>query len=128
MQGWEFALSLKIAHVIERLWAIRYCGSLKKSNPEQMALIALNKRATVSNLLGSLMTEEQLWAYRSCCSVKKSDLSDSLMIRANLSQKPAIPSKKFIFFICFWQFFTAFPLFYAQGQIAPVALHSVALF
>ena len=32
-------------------------------------------------------------------------------------KKPAICSKKFIFLVCFWQFFTAFPLFYAQERI-----------
>ena len=37
-----------------------YCScSLKKSNHEQIALVALNKRATMSDLLRSLMTKEQ---------------------------------------------------------------------
>ena len=43
-----------------------YCScSLKKSNHEQIALVALNKRATMSDLLRSLMTKEQPWANRS---------------------------------------------------------------
>ena len=52
-------------------------------------------------------------------------MSDLLVIRANRSQKRAIRWKKIIFlyvFDRFWQFFTDFPIFYAQEQIAPVAL------
>ena len=58
-----------------------------------------------------LLLIEHLWAIRSRGSFKKSSMRDSLVIPANRSQKWAIRSKKFIFFICFWHFFfTAFPL------------------
>ena len=134
MQGWEFALSLlaflqKITYIIERLWAICSGHSLKKNNGKQIALVALNKRVTMSDSLRSFMTNERPWANLSRHSVQKSDMSDSLVICwANPFQKRAIRSKKFLFFICFWKIFTAFPLFYAQVWIAPVALCSVPLF
>ena len=88
-QGWKlcssfahslFALLVKITHFKERLWAIRSCRSFKKSNPEQIALIAFYKRATVSKLLLSLFTKERPWAKHS---LKKSDVSDSLLVQAN---------------------------------------------
>ena len=60
-----FALSLKIAHIKEWLWEIcsccflkneppwvnRSCRSLQKSNSEQIALVTLFKRATLSKSL-----------------------------------------------------------------------------
>ena len=69
-----------------------------KKSKSQIPLVAFYKRATVSE---SLFKKEQ---------------------------KRAIRSKKFIFFTIFWQFFTAFPLFYAQEQISPIALCSVIHF
>ena len=120
---WLFALLLKITLIIELLRVIcSYC-SLKKSDCEQIALVALNKRGSVSNSLRSLMTNKWPWANDSRLCVKKSNMSDLLVIRANWSLKWAICSgKKHI--LCFWHFFTAFP-FYTQEQISPVALHSV---
>ena len=58
-----------------------------KSDCEQFALIALYKRANCCR-----------------CSLKKNDMSDLLVIPANLSKKQVIRSKKFKYFICFWQF------------------------
>ena len=43
----------------ERRERFAHCCSLQKSNCERIAQIALYKRATVSNLLQSLMTKEQ---------------------------------------------------------------------
>ena len=65
------------------------------------------------------MTKERLWESHSRRSKKKSDMSDLLMIQANRSQKRAIRSKKFIF-LCFWQFFTAFPLFMPKSKSIPL--------
>ena len=76
-----FALSLKIAHIKERLCSIRSCCSLRKSklsNREWIALVALYKRKTVSESLSWLFKKEQLWAIRSCRSWQKSDGSVSL--------------------------------------------------
>ena len=81
-QDWEFALLLKIAHL--------------KSDCERITLVTLSC--------------EQPWANRSCPSVKKSSMSDFLVIWANRSQKLAIRSTKFIFFICF-PVFHCFPPF-----------------
>ena len=61
------------------------------------------------------MTKERLWESHSRRSKKKSDMSDLLMIQANRSQKRAIRSKKFLF-LCFWQFFIAFPLFMPKSK------------
>ena len=47
--------------------------SFLKSDCEQIPQVALNKRATVSNLLRLLITKEQQWAIRSCHSLKKSN-------------------------------------------------------
>ena len=100
-QGWEFALSLKSLILL--------------SNCERFALVALLKKATKRESLSSLNN--------------MSSMSNSLMIRAKSSQKRVICLKKFIFFICFWPFFTtAFPLFIkyweantTEERIAPVA-------
>ena len=73
---------------------------------EQITLVALNKRVT--------------WATCSHQSVKKSGMSDLLVIQVNNSQKRMICS--------ILQFFTTFPLFYAQEWMASVALYSVSLF
>ena len=82
MQGWEFALLLKIAHFKERPWAICSHHSLKKSEFKQiakkmsdslkknhifvcfdsfyfLALVALYKRATMSDSLLLLFTKER---------------------------------------------------------------------
>ena len=57
-------------------------------------------------------------------SFKKSDVSDSFVIRANCSKNKQSVWKKSIIFM----FLTVFLPFYAQEPIAPVDLHSVALF
>ena len=54
------------------------CRSLKKSDRERITLISLNKRATVSNLLRSLMTKEPPWGIPSGRSWQKSNMSDLL--------------------------------------------------
>ena len=62
MQGWKFvlfALWIKIAQIKERPWAICSGCSWKKSDLERIAQVALNKRATVSDLLKSLFCHEQ---------------------------------------------------------------------
>ena len=61
MQGWEFAHSLISLKSIERLGVIR---SDRKANEdcEQIAQVAHIKRATVSESLRLLMTNEQPWA------------------------------------------------------------------
>ena len=51
--------SLSLALLWRETEAIRSHRSLKKSNCEQIAPVALYKRATVSDLLLSLMTKEQ---------------------------------------------------------------------
>ena len=82
MQGWEFALLLKFAHIKEQLWAIRLRRSFKIKtweNRSRCSLIwptmseSLSKRAPVSKLLS--------------ISLKKRDDSGSLVIRSNCSQK-----------------------------------------
>ena len=94
----SFAHSLKIAHIIERLWAIFSCRSEQKSDHEQFAQAAHEKRATVRELLSSL-----------CKKSNMSDTSKSL-------------SKMFLAVVhCFF-------FFYGQEHLAPTALHSVALF
>ena len=72
----------------------------------------------MSKSLLSLFTK--VWPKVICShrSVKKSDISDSWVIRANPFQKRAIQSKKLIF-ICFWQFFTAFPLVMPKRESLP---------
>ena len=64
----------------------------------------------MSESLSTLLKKEQPWANCSHRSLKKSDLSDSLVIQAKLPV------------------FTAFPPFYTQELIAPVALPPIALF
>ena len=83
--------------------------------------IRVSKRGTVSDSLRSFMTKEELLANRSCRSVKKSNMGDSLLILASRSQKRVSHSKKFIFFVYLWQFFTALPLFYAKEWFTLVA-------
>ena len=83
----------------EPLWANQYCRTLKKSNCEQIAFVAVYNRATLSKLLS--------------IHLKKSDISDSLVIQANRFQKTSDSLEKNVFFICFRQF-TVFLLFYAK--------------
>ena len=68
----------------------------------------------MSDLLSSLFKKERPWANRSCCSrflLKKSHVSDSLVIRAYLSQKTSDSrGKKCIFHM----FLTVFPPVYAK--------------
>ena len=58
MQGWEFAHLLISLKSIERLWAIRSDRSRQMSDCEQIAQVAHIKRATVSESLRLLMTNE----------------------------------------------------------------------
>ena len=79
-------------HITEPLWAICSCHSSKKKNSEWIALVALYKRTTMSDLLLSLLTYEQPWANCSHRSLKKSKISNSLVFSANGSQKWTNPS------------------------------------
>ena len=54
-------------------------------------------------------------------------MGDSPVLQENRFQKWAICSKKFIFFVCFWQFFTAFPLFMPKSESLP-SLFAQSLF
>ena len=81
-------------------WANRSCCSLKYSDCELIALVALNKRATVSKSLS--------------ISLKKNNVSDLLVIQANRLKKTSDSLEK-TFFVCFWQFFKKFsPPFLCQ--------------
>ena len=121
LQGWVFALSLfaillKISHIKERLWAIRSRCSSKRatvSNHFRRSLIW----TTVSELLSSFCKKEWHEWFAHAYSVLKSNESESITV-----SKMSDSLEKFIFFVCSWQLFTAFPLFYAIEQIAPVAL------
>ena len=55
-----------------------------KERLEQFSLVALYKRATMSDSLRSLMTKEQPWAIRSGCSWQKSNGSNSLFFMSKL--------------------------------------------
>ena len=79
-------------HITEPLRAICSCHSKKKKNSEWIALVALYKRTTMSDLLLSLLTYEQPWANCSHRSLKKSKISNSLVFSANGSQKWTNPS------------------------------------
>ena len=73
-----------------------------KSDSERFTLVAIQKRATVSKSLSQLFTKNrrQWFAH---------DLSKSLLKNRRFA-------KKIIFFVCFWQFFTAFPLFVPRAN------------
>ena len=90
----------------------------KKEHLERITLVTINNRATMSNSLRSLMMKENPWANRSSCSVKKNDISNSLVIRANSSQKCAIPLKILFNSFLFLAGFHCFSSFYAQERIA----------
>ena len=92
----------------------------RQGDCERFALVALFKRATVSDSDPSLLTKEQPWQIARFLWAK-SNMSDFLVNQAARSQNRAIRDS-------IWQFFNDFPLFYAQERIAPVTLHSVALF
>ena len=66
-QGWEFALSI--------FWSSLFRSrlSLKKSDFEWFALVALKKRSTVSQSLLSLFTKERPRAKSFCRALQKSD-------------------------------------------------------
>ena len=70
----------------EQPWANHYRRSLKKNDHEQIALVALYKRATMSESLSSLFKKERPWANRSCCSLQKSNVSKSLSLLFNKEQ------------------------------------------
>ena len=68
--------------------------SLKKSDCERFALIALYKRANMSESLLSLFTKEWLWAKCCCCSLQKNDVSEwclSLVNKLHVSDLLMIP-------------------------------------
>ena len=67
--------------------------------------------------------KEQLWANQSRFLLKRA----VSVIRANHYKKTSNLFKRSVF-LCFWQFFTIFPSFYAQEQIAPVTVRSIELF
>ena len=86
----------------ERMWAICSYHSFKKSNCKQITLVALNKRATVSDSLRSVMKKEQPWSNHS---LRKSCVSDLLMILcSNRSQKTSNSLKKTYFLYVFDSF------------------------
>ena len=57
-QGWEFAHSLSSLKSNERLWAICSNRSRQMSDPEQIAQVAQDKWATLSDSLRSLRGNE----------------------------------------------------------------------
>ena len=70
------------------------------------------------------------WANCSRRTLLKSDMSDLLLFTSLSlfpSQKMTNSLKKIMFSLCFWRFFTAFPHFYAQKQIAPATLYKIAM-
>ena len=71
----------------------------------------VNKRATMSELLFSIFAKE-LWEHSWF---------------KQIALKNEVFAWKNCFLVCFWQFFTAFPPFFAQEQIATVALSSITL-
>ena len=94
-----FALSLctlllKITHITLQSHCEQFAlvTLQKKKNSEWIALVALYKRTTMSDLLLSLLTYEQPWANCSHRSLKKSKISNSLVFSANGSQKWTNPS------------------------------------
>ena len=101
-QGWEFPLSLFCSSL--------FCSKspLKKSNPEQIALVTLYKRVTRAN-----------------CSLRKSDGSDSLVLfRANRTFALLLSLIKIRCFHNVFGSFHCFSHFYAQKQIAISLFHS----
>ena len=94
-KGWEFALSLI------RSLLFRSRSLILKSVREQFALVALWKRATMSESLSSLFTKEQI----------------------------ALKNERFVQLLLYFSFvFHCFSPFYAQEWITPVTLRSVNLF
>ena len=89
------------------------CHSIKKSKREQIALVVLYKRTTVIKSLSLLF--------------KKRLTSVICTWFAFALKKPAIRSKTFVFFTMFLTVFPCFSSFYAQEQIALIALCSVTL-
>ena len=59
-QGWEFAHLLRLLRTNERLWANRPDRSGRISNCERIAQVAHDRRATVSDLLRTLMIKERM--------------------------------------------------------------------
>ena len=57
--------SLILSSDCEQMWVICSFHSFKKSNCKQIILVALNKRATVSDSLRSVMKKEQPWSNHS---------------------------------------------------------------
>ena len=113
----SFALSHKIVHFKERPWVIYYWCSLKKSDCEQITLVALLKRAKVSKSLSSLFTKEQQWANRSCCSLKR-----ATWVICSFALKKRVICSKNSYFLMFLTVFHCFSPFYAQEWIDPIAL------
>ena len=99
-QGWELALSL-----------IRSCCSLKKSDFERIALVALYKRAAMTESRLFLFKKEQR-EWFAC------ELSESLSKNERFDWKN----------LYFSYVFHCFSSFYGQERIAPIALGSVTFF
>ena len=96
--------------------------SLTKNEQKSESLIFCKKRAICS---------ESRWPNSQPCSrcyLKKSNVSDSHVIRVNRSQKTNDWLKRICIFRMFLTVFHCFSSFYAQEQIAPIALRSIALF
>ena len=98
MQGWNLLIrSLLICSFAKNL-------SGQMSECEQFAQVSLDKWATVSKSLRSLMTNKQMWAIRSGCSGQMSKLLGFLsksLIFSFAYKKWAIPSKTFYRFLKF---------------------------
>ena len=124
----SFALSL-FACSLYRSSLLRSKSLIVKSDHERIDLIALYKRATMSDSLPLFLKKEGTVSKSLSSIFKKEwhdwfacDLSESLSKTSN-------SLKKIHSFCSFWQFFTAFPLLInAQERIAPSTICSIALF
>ena len=110
---WQNKLNLCCLFTL-RLWAISSCHFLQKSDCEQNPLCSLQKSDKSESLFNKEWREWLVFFFRA---------NFSLAIK-----KEQFAQKSVLFSPCFWQFFTAFPSFYAQELIAHDALHSVDLF
>ena len=94
-----------------------------KSDHERLALVDLLKRATVSKSLSLDFTKEWLWANRCSRSLQKSDTSELLLKKESREWFDLLLSKterSLQKISCFWEFFTAFPLFMPMSELLPL--------
>ena len=94
-----------------------------KSDHERLALVDLLKRASVSKSLSLHFTKEWLWANRCTRSLQKSDTSELLLKKESLEWFDLLLSKTERSLkknSCFWEFFTAFPLFMPMSELLPL--------